>query len=104
MSQHCLELRSEDEFFLVSIEVERLDANSIAGQDQSAGLPVPDGEREHAAQPIHEPVAHFLIEMDEDFGIAVSLEAMAAGLEVGAERLIVVDLAVEDDLDGTVLV
>src|SRR5262249_14249776 len=58
----------------------------------------------HAAQPFDEAFAFFLIQMDKHLGIAVGSETMPLGLEIGTERLEVVDLAVEDDLDGAVLV
>src|SRR5205823_123574 len=61
-------------------------------------------EGEHAAQPLDQPVALLLVEVDEDLRVAVRAEVMAPGLEAGAEFLEVVDLAVEDDLDGAVLV
>lgn len=42
--------------------------------------------------------------MDEDFGIGVGAEVVAAGFEAGAEFEVVVDFAVEDDLEVAVLV
>src|SRR5438874_12747607 len=45
-----------------------------------------------------------LVKVDEDLGVAVGAEAVAAGRQAGAELLVVVDLAVEDHLDGSVQV
>ena len=46
-----------------------------------------------------------LVEVDEDLGVAVGCGSGGrADSSVGAERLVVVDLAVEDDLDRAVLV
>src|SRR5262249_22654594 len=45
-----------------------------------------------------------LVEMGNDLGIAAGAEAMAGAQQVLAERAVVVDLAVADDLDVTLLV
>src|SRR5205823_8199219 len=65
---------------------------------------VPDRDREHAAEPAREVVAVLLVQVDEDLGVAARAEAVAGGLELPPELLVVVDLAVLDDVDGAVLV
>ena len=81
----------------VLAEVERLDAERIAGQQEPARLVVPEREREHSAQhpdrvgpPEREQAQH-------DRGVAARLERLAGLLEVAPQILEVVDLAVEDD-------
>ena len=42
--------------------------------------------------------------MDQDLGVALGPESMPPAFELAAQLLIVVDLAVEDDLDRAILV
>jgi hypothetical protein len=43
---------------------------------------VPDCDSEHAPQPLGEPVAELLVEMEQDLGVAVRSKAMPAPLEL----------------------
>ena len=104
MSEDRLEFRGEQQFLGVAVDVEWFDAEPVAGQQQPAARAVPDREGEHAAQPLDQPLPFVLVKVDDHFGVALSAETMAAGLQPGAELLIVVDLAVKDDLDGAVFV
>ncbi len=56
------------------------------------------------SQPIDQARAMLLIEMDQDFGIALGPEPVSPAFEPAAQLLVVVDLAVEDDLDRAVFV
>src|SRR5262245_29643527 len=46
----------------------------------------------------------FFVEMDQDFGIALGPEPVAAGFEIAAQLPVIVALAIEDDLNRAVLV
>src|SRR5207247_1626349 len=65
---------------------------------------VPDGEGEHPAQALGERVAPLLVPVDQDFGVAAGAEDVAPGDQLLAQPEVVVDLAVEGDGDGAVLV
>ncbi len=65
---------------------------------------VPDGEGEHAVQARHAGRALLLVEVDDRLGVGARAVRVALGLELGAQRLVVVDLAVVGDPDGAVLV
>src|SRR5205807_489579 len=65
---------------------------------------VPDGKREHAPQMLHAALAVLLVKVDDRLRVAAAAEAMPAGLEQRMKLRVVVDLAVEDDPDGFVLV
>ena len=76
--------------------MQRLLAQAVAGEDQLSFRLVVDGESEHAAQLLDAVGAHVFVEMNDDFGVAVGLEAMALFFELGAEFEEVVNLAVEN--------
>src|SRR5688572_17889857 len=78
-------------------DVQRLDPETVAGEEQRLRRGVPDGEREHTAQLLHAIGALVLVEMENGLGVALGRERVSAGQELGAELAIVVDLAVEDD-------
>jgi hypothetical protein len=51
-----------------------------------------------------QPLAHFLVQVNEHLGVAARHEAVAAPFEVPAQVEVVVDLAVEDHLKPAVLI
>src|SRR5690606_31752054 len=83
--------------------VERLLAQMIARHQQAPAARIPECECEHAAKVLEEPIAVALIERDDDFAIAVREEDMSASLEIAPELSIVVDLAIGDEADRTVV-
>ena len=48
--------------------------------------------------------AVFFVEVDEDFGVRPCAEPVSSGLQIGPELDVVEDLAVQDHLNGVVLV
>jgi hypothetical protein len=70
--QDCLEFRPEEELGAIAKQVERFDAQSVAGQHKPALAAIPDRESKHAAQAIHQVRAHLLVEMNENLGVAPS--------------------------------
>ena len=86
------------------IVVERLDAKDIAGAKELVLLLVPDDEGVHTTQAIEYGLAPLFVAVQEALGVGAAVELIALGLELGTEFLEVVDLAVEDNDDATVLV
>ena len=99
-----LDLGAEDQAVVADGPVERLDAEPVAREQQPPARGVPDGEREHAAEAVHAVVAPLLVRVDDRLGVAARVIAMARRFELRAQVRVVVDLAVEDDLDRAVLV
>ena len=83
--------------------VERLDAEGIARAVEGAGLRVPDREGEHAAELFRDALAPFLVAVEDGLGVAAGLEDIALRDELVAQLHEVVDLAVEDDGDRSVV-
>src|SRR5581483_11799291 len=98
------QLRRERKPVALLAVVERLDPEPVPREHEPPPARIPDRDGEHPAQPRREPVAGLLVEVDENLRVAVRPEAMAGRLELGAQLLVVVDLAVLDDVDGAVLV
>ncbi len=105
MREQCLELgRERDSAVRVGVVDEGLFAQAIPGQEDAVLAGVPQGQGEHAPQMLEAVDAVLLVGVDDGLGVRVGLEAMTAVLELLAEILEVVDLAVEDDADGAVFV
>src|SRR5262249_38925257 len=102
--QDGFHLGGEDQPSLDLAVVERLDAQAIAGQKQLPVPFVPDRQPEHAAEVVDAALTIFFIQMDDGLGIARGVKDMAAALQLAAELLEVVDFAVEDYPDRSVLV
>ena len=92
-----LDLRRRPQRPPVVGDVERLDPVGVAGQQQPGAVGVPEREREHAPEVLDERRPLLLVEPEQDLGVRRRPEAVALPLEVALERLVVVDLAVEDD-------
>src|SRR5439155_692242 len=80
------------------------DAEAVTGEDQSVGTGVPQSDREHPAQSGDAVCAHLLVEMDDGLGITPRPKAMPAGDQVAPQVMVIVDLPIEDDLNGAILV
>ncbi len=81
-----------------------LDAQAVAGQDEFPRFRIPEGDGEHAVQLGDEVLAVLLVEVDDDLGVGVGVETVAAGQQSGLEGREIEDLAVVDDPDRRVLV
>ena len=75
--------------------IERLDAQMIARHEQRFALGVPHRKGEHAAQVSHAVLVPMQPGVQQHLGIGMRAKPVAGGLEFLAQRLKVVDLAVE---------
>ena len=104
MRQQRLDLGGEREpAALIGVE-QRLLPELVAREQQPPVAPVPEGEREHPAQPLEHPLAVVLVQVDEDLGVRPRPELMPCRRQLPVERFVVVDLAVEHDEHAAVLV
>lgn len=99
-----LDFRPEDQIVAGLPVEERLLAKRIPGEEQLLLPFVPDRQGEHAVELLHAALALLLIQVDNDLGIAPRGEDVAARLQLSAQLPVVVDLTVEDDPAGAVLV
>jgi hypothetical protein len=73
-------------------DVQRLDAEPIARDQQASRARVVEREAEHAAQPRHEFRSPAHVGVDQDFGVGLGAEHRARCFEFAAQLAIVVDL------------
>ena len=85
-------------------EVERLDPEAVAGEEEAVPPRIPEREGEHALQPADRVHALLLVEVGDHLDVRAGAEAMAPSFERGAQRSAVVNLAVADHLHAAVLV
>src|ERR1700692_689870 len=97
MSEDGFDFGAEEQQIAVKSIVERLYPQPIASQEQDPFGAVPDREGKHSAQMFDALPPIFLVEMNDSFGVAPSSILMAAGLEILAQSLVVIDFAIEDD-------
>jgi hypothetical protein len=86
----------EAEPFRCLRQVERFDAEPVAGQDQPPGVLLDDGEGEHAVEAVHTGRAPLLVSLEDDLGVGVGQEVVAEGAQFLPQFPVVVDAAVED--------
>ncbi len=102
--QDRLRLGREPERARVLVVAERFLAQAVARGEQAPAARVPDREGEHAAQVPHARLAVLLVQAKDDLGVARRPEPMALLLEIGAQLLEVVDLAVVRDDKRSIVV
>ena len=83
---------------------ERLDSSGVSGEHQLPGTFVRDSDGPHAFQSWEHLGVPLLESMDHDLGIAPRLEPVATSLELPPQLIVVVDLAVEEQREISVLV
>jgi hypothetical protein len=96
--------RGEADAARVERVVERLDAERVAGQHQPAPPRVPQGEREHPAQALHEGRGRLLVEVEQDLAVAAGAQPMTAATQPRRLFRCVVDVAVAHGPQAAILV
>jgi hypothetical protein len=102
--QNCFKFRGKPERFTLGGVKEGFLADPVAGQHQPLCSGVPQGKGKHAVERLQAMLAHFFVEVDDNFGIAPALEAVTSLLQTFSQGAIIVDFAVADDPDGAVFV
>ena len=97
-----LDLRRKHEPRAVARVEQRLDAEPVARHHERLPPLVPDGQREHPAQPLQTVDTTLFVQMNDDFDIAAGAEPMPSRFQLAAQFEMVVDLAVAHDRDQAV--
>src|SRR6516225_6154392 len=98
------QLRAINNAVTVESVAERLHAGAVTRKKETLPTGVPDREGKHPVQVAHHLRAVALVKVYEHFGVAARRETVSRGQELPAQLMVIVDLAVEDDRDGAVLV
>src|SRR6185312_4091455 len=98
-----LDLRREHEPVGHARHVQRLDPEPVAPGDQQALRLVVEQEGELSAQMLEAVEPMFLVQIDDDLGIALGLEAVALRLERAPDPLEIVNFAIRRKDDAAVL-
>ena len=91
---HALQLGPEHDEPVDDRVVQRLDPQAVAREHAAARPGVPHRDGVLAVQALAQLRAVRLVEMRQDLGVAARAEAVAVGLQLAAQRVVVVDLAV----------
>src|SRR4029453_7518810 len=100
----CLYLGREVEVAIVDRVVERLDAEAIASGEQYLVALIPDRECELAAQRMNRAGALLLEQVQRDLAVGPRTERVSLLLELAADPLEVIELAIRDDVKPLVFV
>src|SRR5262245_4913186 len=85
--QDWLQLGGKQQLAVPLVVVERLDPQAIAGKQNPPPAGIPDREGEHPPQAIDAARSDVLVEMNDRFRVAGSLERVAAALEIASKLL-----------------
>jgi hypothetical protein len=83
---------------------QRLDPEPIAGEEHPVPGTVQDGKGEHAAQAGGHGRTLLLVEVHQHLGVGAAAEGVAPAPKLRSQLRMVIDLAVENDLDAAILV
>src|SRR5688500_5450557 len=96
MFQQCLKLGAENKIAVCLVRIkQRLFADTVAGEEQRLFTRIPDREREHPTKVLNAIDAVRVVKMYNGLCIRLCVKSVPAFLEIGADLLIIVDLAVE---------
>src|ERR1051325_2290682 len=84
--------------------IKRLDAETIARDEQLTFPAIPDRESKHAAQVLYTRIAVLLVQVQDRFRVAVCLINVASIFQHLAEIRVVVDFAVKDDVERAIFI
>ena len=98
-----LDLGSKGEATVLLPDVKRFYADVISAQQELAEIGVPKRDGKHPIEVDREIVTVLLVEMRDDLGVCVAAKTVSLGFELLSELAEVVDLAIEDRDDITVL-
>src|SRR5712692_5201509 len=104
MLEQRAELRTKNQLAVDLCVKQRLLADAIARQKKRLGSLVPNCEREHAAQMLRAVGSVFVVCVDDRFGVAVGIKLVAETFQLRAQFAVVVNLSVENDPGGLVLI
>src|SRR5208282_1316810 len=97
MNENALQLRRKEEVVAALGDVQRLDADAVAGEHQPLPGIAPDGSREHATQAFETSGVPLQKCLQDGFSITVSLKTVAQRLKLAADLEVVVNFAIEGD-------
>ncbi len=88
--------RGEAQALAGTRQIQRLDAETVAGDEQLLRIALPDGKGEHAVQSRQQRFAPGMEALEQNFGIAFGEEAITQAFQLCAQFRVVVDGAIED--------
>ena len=94
-SAQRLQFRAEPQRPAVPRVIQRLDAQAVADQPETALALLPQRDREHADEPVDRGDPPLAQRREHDLGVAAAAKAVAAPFELRSDLGEVVDLAVE---------
>src|SRR5207245_56851 len=98
------ELRNPPGRLPAASHVQRLDPDWVTSEDQFVAPRVEQRNGKDSIQPAEQLLLPLLPTVYEDLAVGTGLKHMSAALEIGSERLVVVDLAAERQPHRAVLV
>ncbi len=105
MSEERLELGSEEDLAVLELRVvERFDPEPVPREKALAAVPVPERVGEHPIEALDRGLSPLLPGVDHHLGVAMGAKHVAPRAQLVDQAPIVVDFAVVDEGDGTVLV
>src|SRR5437870_10514948 len=79
-------------------------SEGVSRQQQTFSAFIPECKREHPTQPLHAVGPKLLVQVNDHLRVRAGVEAVATSFQCRAQLWEVVDLPIEDDPDGSVLV
>jgi hypothetical protein len=103
LAEQRLQLRCKRERSIRDPVVEGLDPEAVSGEHDPALTRVPERDREHPPQILDERRSTLLIEVNQNLGVALGRERVAPRSQPVHQPAVVINLAVLDHADTTVL-
>src|SRR2546425_1040086 len=102
--QQRLDFGAKQQSLAAQRVMQRLLSEAVSCQQQTFSAFIPECEREHPAQLLHALGPILLVQVNDHLGVSAGVEAVATSFQCPAQLWEVVDLPIEDDPEGSVLV
>ena len=103
MGKQCFRLGGPEQFAAKRPVIQGLFAKTVAGDDELFSPCVPERERVHPVEVIHEVLAVLFVKVRQYLGVGLGNELVTTFFEVGADLAVVIQLAVHHHDDRLVL-
>jgi len=96
VQEDTLKLRAEIDFAILKTVIKRLDAHTVASENEAAFGPHPDRDREHPSQPRKARATPAQEGVEDDLGIAPRFKSKSLRFQLSSQFRVVKNLSVED--------
>src|ERR1700680_1717725 len=96
VQEYALKLRAEIDFAILKTVIKRLDAYTVASENEAAFGPHPDRDRKHSSQPGKARATPAQEGVEDNLGVAPRFKSKSLRFQLSSQFRVVKNLSIED--------